>query len=98
MPDVFEKLVKLLDHVQDYGMKRVKDESSILLVHKTNEMVADQLISHGVTIQRYGRWIPHNKGQNNWVECSVCNTVGSPFWKCCPVCETKMAQPPKGDD
>lgn len=55
MPDVREKLVEMLDHVQDYGMKRVKDESSILLVHKTNEMVADHLIANGVTIQR---WIP----------------------------------------
>ena len=38
----------------------------------------------------HGRWIPHNKGTNNWVECSECNTVGSPFWKRCPVCEAKM--------
>ena len=38
----------------------------------------------------YGRWIPHNKGYNNWVECSECNTVGSPFWKRCPLCESKM--------
>lgn len=38
----------------------------------------------------HGRWIPHNKGQNNWCECSECNTVGSPFWKRCPVCEAKM--------
>ena len=38
----------------------------------------------------HGRWITHNKGQNNWVECSRCNTVGSPCWKCCPVCEAKM--------
>lgn len=39
---------------------------------------------------KHGRWIVHNKGQNNWVECSECNTVGSPFWKRCPVCERKM--------
>lgn len=38
----------------------------------------------------HGRWITHNKGQNNWCECSECNTVGSPFWKRCPVCEAKM--------
>jgi len=37
-----------------------------------------------------GRWIGHNRGENNWVECSECSTVGSPFWKCCPVCEAKM--------
>ena len=42
------------------------------------------------TVQKHGRWISHNKGWNNWVECSECNTVGSPFWKCCPVCEAKM--------
>lgn len=41
-------------------------------------------------IPKHGRWIPHNKGQNNWCECSECNTVGSPFWKRCPVCEAKM--------
>lgn len=39
---------------------------------------------------KHGRWITHNKGQNNWVECSECNTVGSPFWKRCPMCEAKM--------
>lgn len=39
---------------------------------------------------KHGWWISHNKGQNNWVECSECNTVGSPFWKRCPMCEAKM--------
>lgn len=39
---------------------------------------------------KHGRWIMHNKGQNNWCECSECNTVGSPFWKRCPLCEAKM--------
>lgn len=38
----------------------------------------------------HGRWITWNKGQNNWCECSNCNTVGSPSWKRCPVCEAKM--------
>jgi len=37
-----------------------------------------------------GRWIQHNKENDNWVECSECNTVGSPFWKCCPVCTAMM--------
>lgn len=38
----------------------------------------------------HGRWITRNKGQNNWAECSECDTVGSPFWKCCPVCVAMM--------
>lgn len=45
----------------------------------------------------HGRWIPHNKGQNNWCECSECNTVGSPFWKRCPVCEAKMDERSEGE-
>lgn len=40
--------------------------------------------------ERKGRWITQNNGQNNWCECSVCNTVGSPFWKVCPVCTADM--------
>lgn len=41
---------------------------------------------------RRGRWVPlfNAKSLNNWVECSECKTVGSPFWKRCPVCEAKM--------
>ena len=38
----------------------------------------------------HGRWIVRNKGMNNWVDCSECGTIGSPHWKCCPVCEAKM--------
>ena len=39
---------------------------------------------------KYGRWIPHGTKPRQWVECSECNTVGSPLWKCCPICEAKM--------
>ena len=45
---------------------------------------------HFREVTKKGEWISHNKGQNNWVECSQCNTVGSPFWKRCPVCEAVM--------
>lgn len=40
---------------------------------------------------KHARWVHHNKGYNNWVECSNCSTVGSPFWNRCPLCEAKMA-------
>lgn len=43
---------------------------------------------------RRGRWIIHSNGKgadaNNWAECSECHVCGSPNWKVCPVCETKM--------
>lgn len=41
-------------------------------------------------VVKRGRWLVRHKGQNNWVDCSECGTVGSPFWKRCPVCEAKM--------
>ena len=39
---------------------------------------------------RTGHWINHGEGAARWVECSHCLTCGSPQWKICPVCETKM--------
>lgn len=40
------------------------------------------------------RWIIHRSGTGKnlrvWAECPVCRVTGSPQWKCCPVCETKM--------
>lgn len=37
------------------------------------------------------RWIKVKiAGMDTWV-CPKCKTQGSPRWKCCPVCEEKMA-------
>ena len=44
--------------------------------------------------QKTGHWIIHSSGHGanatNWAECSECHVCGSPQWKVCPVCETKM--------
>lgn len=41
-----------------------------------------------------GRWIIHSNGvglhMTHYAECSECHVCGSPQWKVCPVCETKM--------
>jgi hypothetical protein len=46
--------------------------------------------------QKTGRWIIHSSGKgdyaNNWAECSECHVCGSPQWKVCPVCETRMVK------
>lgn len=43
---------------------------------------------------RHGRWLIRSSGKgdfaNNWAECPYCHVTGSPQWKVCPVCETKM--------
>ena len=58
------------------------------------EAVADYLLDNGVTVPKHGRWIIHSRGRGlqttNWAECSECHVCGSPSWKVCPVCETKM--------
>lgn len=55
---------------------------------------ADHLIANGVTVRKTGRWIIHSNGRGkhatNWAECSECRVCGSPQWKVCPVCDTKM--------
>ena len=47
-----------------------------------------------------GHWIIHSSvhGRNatHWAECSECRVYGSPQWKVCPVCETRM-EPPVND-
>ena len=40
--------------------------------------------------QKTGRWIIHLNGDDIWAECSECHVCGSPQWKVCPVCETRM--------
>ena len=61
--------------------------------------LADHLIANGVTFAtdiKVGHWIRHyaNRGGKKrtltWAECSECHVCGSPQWKVCPVCETKM--------
>ena len=38
----------------------------------------------------HGHWVKYNfLGHEQWV-CSECQTLASPQWKRCPVCETKM--------
>lgn len=63
-------------------------------------LIADHLIDNGVTFAKdtnvpsKGHWIIHSSGRGsevtNWAECSECHVCGSPQWKRCPVCETKM--------
>jgi hypothetical protein len=50
-------------------------------------------INHAPDAVKHGHWVIHiEKGRNatNWAECSECHVCGSPHWKVCPVCETRM--------
>lgn len=39
---------------------------------------------------RRGRWLPQRLLGEDIVDCSECNTIGSPHWKWCPVCGADM--------
>ena len=70
----------------------VKDDISEAV--STCAEIARRLVEKAETLEYApvvrGRWIKHNRGPVSFVECSECHTIGSPFWKCCPVCEAKM--------
>lgn len=84
-----EKLIKLIGKARTslWG-KSVPDMPT------EDSMIADYLLANGVTVPKTGRWIIHSNGRGkdatNWAECSECHVCGSPHWKVCPVCETKM--------
>ena len=47
------------------------------------------LVSRSTSDKR-GRWLPQIVlGERAW-DCSECKTLGSPHWKWCPVCGTRM--------
>lgn len=43
---------------------------------------------------KHGHWLIRSSGKveyaSNLAECSECHVCGSPHWKVCPVCETRM--------
>lgn len=61
-------------------------------VYDTNAVLdsIDEQPTVDAELVHYGWWVTVHKGYDNWVECSECHTVGSPFWKRCPLCEAKM--------
>ena len=95
--DVREKLKDILDEF-------VYDE------WYSNDEIADDLITHGVTVQKCGYWVSLTDCANAGVYCSVChkkvykedyawcnrkNKLRSDY---CPHCGAKMVpQPPKGE-
>ena len=45
-----EKMIELMNKVQDYGTKSTYEEHSITVESKNNESIADHLLANGVTV------------------------------------------------
>lgn len=105
--DVREKLVELLREAlyNIFGNKLGNCYFDSCL-----ELIADHLITHGVTVQEHGYWASLTDCSNEGVYCSVChkkvyrhdyalcsrkNKLRSAY---CPHCGARMMpQPPKGE-
>ena len=104
--DMKEKLVELLNSLQDYGIKRT--QGLALPGLPCNEIIADHLIANGVTVKECAEWeeIEDDWNMETIYKCSACKeefvtidgTPADNLWNYCPHCGAKMIhQPPKGE-
>lgn len=57
------------------------------------DLLENEIPAAAVVEVRRGRWIAHRVGRwEMYWTCSACETMGSPEWKCCPVCTAFMAR------
>ena len=98
--DVREKLVELLNEVQETGVNEIPAGFGCTREYVNNEKVASHLIAHGVTVQECGSWKYYHK-QNKAVctNCSFERDLDANFGKAitCPNCGAYMPKPPKGE-
>ena len=105
--DVREKLVELLKEAP-YNI--FDNKLGGMLFDSCIAMIADHLITNGVTVQKCGCWISLTDCANAGVYCSICNkkVYKEDYAWCnrknklrsdyCPHCGAKMLpQPPKGE-
>ena len=71
--DVREKLVELLNEVQETGVNEIPAGFGYTSEYVQNEKVASHLIANGVTVQERGYWASLTDCANAGVYCSVCN-------------------------
>ena len=107
--DVREKLVELLKeakkkykHISNFnaGITNKNPEEFVI------ELIANHLITHGVTVQEFGHWVyDFNLAGSNFYRCSVCDRQETllekeDIYEYCPFCHCgakMMPQPPKGE-
>ena len=76
-----EESYKKLEAELDFTRKFIHDQGLEFALASAWEKAG-----HPPMMQRRGHWIQ----RNGICSCSECMVCGSPQWKVCPVCETKM--------
>lgn len=75
--------------VQNCGIRVDKDELIKALKYDRDQYAAGY--ADAMATLKYGHWIEYrvSRWEATW-SCSECGTLGSPQWKCCPVCTAFM--------
>lgn len=77
-----------IDGCSDVGLRPGVTEDDAIC--KLADYEAKGLDPDEIEPVRYGRWIRRKFNGTAMYFCSECQLLGSPQWKRCPVCETKM--------
>ena len=111
--DVKEKLVELLNEVQETGVNEIPAGFGCTRQYITNEIVAAHLISHGVTVRELDGCEYCKEDNEGFRKMFGAFSLENPFhgktWKICagkckpmeiyfcPMCGRRLSQPPKGE-
>jgi hypothetical protein len=85
----FLKDYSFVDHKEFYT-----NGSRLISTFRVEQMIEHYFATDTNDGCKHGHWIIRSSGRGrdvtNWAECSECHVCGSPNWKVCPVCETRM--------
>lgn len=111
--DVKEKLVELLNEVQETGVNEIPAGFGCTQQYISNERVAAHLISHGVTVHDLDGCEYCNEDSDGYRKMIGTFSITNPFhgnvWNIetchckprqiyfCPMCGRRLSQPPKGE-
>lgn len=100
--DVKEKLVELLNEVQETGVNEIPAGFGCTRQYITNERVAAHLISHGVTVRdlggcEYCNGLPFSQMEDFTMPNASKKDYDIVTIRYCPICGRRLPQPPKGE-
>lgn len=100
--DVKEKLVELLNGVQETGVNEIPAGFGCTREYVKNEKVASHLIAHGVTVQgldccEYCNGLPVSQMEDFTMPNASKKDYDIVTIRFCPMCGRRLPQPPKGE-
>ena len=83
-----KKMIGMDDYIKREALRDALYDADAITMNGVK--ILNQFPSSDVEPVKHGRWIHKIAlGEHAWF-CSECESIGSPAWKRCPMCETKM--------